>query len=41
MFPMPKNILIIEDNPDDAFFSHSLCPDCVKKLYPDFDEEDM
>ena len=21
----------------DADFSHSICPDCTKKLYPDFD----
>jgi len=23
----------------EAEFSHSLCPDCVKKLYPDIAEE--
>ena len=24
----------------EAEFSHSICPDCVKKLYPDFDPEE-
>ena len=24
----------------DAEFSHGICPECVKKLYPDFDSSD-